>query len=306
MIIDPRHLEQIAAIIEHGTLREAARQLRTSQPALSRMIRHVEDRVGAKLFEPNSRPLVPTEICRTFARHGRSILAIRSKAAEDVQLDRSGMIGELRVGAPPFLCERLVGDAIASFLRERSGIRFNLTAQYFPDLERKLLTNQVDLIICPLRHLTLPKPDLSVERLFEDKHVVVARAAHPLTSEHRITVEHLERAIWISHAQASILRTDMATALSSVGIRNPKISFQTESAGSVLEMLRSTDFLTVLPSYAISDTDMDKGLCSLPIMLETPPMIVGIVTAMDQPKSKLQSAFEIHLKTCAVNKIQHT
>ena len=36
MIIDPRHLEQLAVIVDAGTLQTAADKIGTSQPALSR------------------------------------------------------------------------------------------------------------------------------------------------------------------------------------------------------------------------------------------------------------------------------
>jgi len=58
MKLDPRHLEQIAAVVEHGTLNEAAKHLGTSQPALSRMISLVEQRIGSELFKRDSLSLI--------------------------------------------------------------------------------------------------------------------------------------------------------------------------------------------------------------------------------------------------------
>lgn len=296
MKIDPRHLEQIAAIVEYGTLNEAAKHLGTSQPALSRMISLVEQRIGSELFKRDSRPLVPTEICKALAKHGRSIATARDKAMEDVRLDRSGMIGELRIGAPPFLCERLVEDAIASFMRERPGIHVKLAAEYFPFLENRLITNQVDLVICPLRLLTAPKIELNIEKLFEDDHVVVGRMDHPLAKRSEITVGDLEAATWISHAETSMLRNDMSVALSSYGVRNLNIAFQSGSAGAIFELLRKSDFLTVLPRYAIRSSHANQDLCALPLKLETPPMTIGLVSPRNTTTSALQRAFETHLR----------
>ncbi|MCA8869215.1 MAG: LysR family transcriptional regulator [Rhodobacteraceae bacterium] len=295
MYIDPRHLEQIAAIVEHGTLHEAARQLGTSQPALSRMITNLENRIGMRLFERSSRPLTPTEIGEKFARHGRAINAIRQQAFEEMQVGLRGMSGELNIGAPPFLCERLVGEAISSFLMQRPDIQVRLVPEYFPQLERIVLLNQVDIVICPLRLLTSSKNELAIDPLFRDDHVIVARKDHHLSKKMKITPRDLEESIWISHSEHSMLRSDMATALTSFGVSNLKIAFQSESAGAVFEMLRNTDFLTVLPRYAISRIAASNGLCALPVQFQSSFMMVGMVTPRNRLERPLLSAFAAHM-----------
>ena len=45
MLLDARQLEHLAAIVDHSTLQKAANYLGTSQPALSRMLRQIEDRI---------------------------------------------------------------------------------------------------------------------------------------------------------------------------------------------------------------------------------------------------------------------
>ena len=73
MIIDPRYLMQIAAIVECGSFSAAAERLGTSQPALSRTISIIERRTGLALFDRNSRPPTPTDAGRALADQGRAI-----------------------------------------------------------------------------------------------------------------------------------------------------------------------------------------------------------------------------------------
>lgn len=296
MLIDPKSLEQLAAVVEHGTLHETARHLGTSQPALSRMIRNLEARLGIQLFERSSRPLIPTEMGKKLAQHGRAIKTIRERAFEDIQRGLKGMSGVLTIGAPPFLCERLVSDAISSFLLERPGIEVKLKSAYFPELERSVALNQVDALICPIRLLTFPKEDLVIEPLFQDEHVVVLRKDHPLATKTMIDANDLQNATWISHAEHSMLRSDMATALSSFGVTNLHIAFQSESAGAIIEMLGATDFLTVLPRYAIVGRHTKDGLTELPVRFTTSPMSVGMVTPCNRLESPLLAAFAKHMR----------
>ncbi len=296
MNIDPRHLEQLAAIVEFGTLNEAAKRLGTSQPALSRMITNLETRMGVQLFERSTRPLIPTEVGKKLANHGRTIKLTRQRALEDVQIVLGGMSGQLKIGAPPFLCERLVGDAISSFLQPRPDTEIKLIAEYFPQLERRVLLNQLDVVICPLRLLTSSKNDLSVEPLFRDDHVIVGRADHWLSQKSEITARDLERATWISHSEHSMLQSDMAALLTSLGVSTLKFAFQSESAGAILEMLRNTDFLTVLPRYALRHSAAKDSLAPLPIHIGASAMSVGMVTPQNRLESPLLAAFSAHMR----------
>ncbi len=296
MLVDPRHLEQLAAIVEHGTLHEAAKLLGTSQPALSRMISNLESRIGVQVFERSSRPLIATEIGQKLADHGRAIRAVRIRADEDVQLGMRGMSGELKIGAPPFLCERLVGDAISAFLKHRSGIEVELVSDYFPQLERAVSLNHIDVVIFPLRLLTSTKADLTVEPLFKDEHVVVGRQGHPLFDRDEITAKDLEKATWISHSEHSMLRSDMEAALASFGVASLSFAFQSESAGAIFEMLRTTEFLTVLPRYAIRRSEPVGGLSPLPVRFASSSMTVGMVQLRGRQKSPLLAAFATHMR----------
>lgn len=296
MKIDPRHLEQLAAIVEHGTLHEAAKRLGSSQPALSRMIANLESRLGVSLFERSTRPLIPTEIGRKLSDHGHTIKSSRLRATEDVQLALRGLSGELKIGAPPFLCERLVGDAISSFLSVREGTEVTLTSEYLPDLERMVLLNHLDVAICPLRPLSVPRDELVAEPLFSDENVIVCSKDHRLTKSDDITPEDLENETWISHSDQSMLQRDMAVVLASFGVRNLKIAFKSASAGAIFEMLRNTDFLTVLPRYAIRKTPSKSGLYLLPVRLTASTMSVGMVTPCNRLASPLMKAFADHMR----------
>ena len=296
MLMDARHLEQLAAIVDHKTLQDAAVHLGTSQHALSRMVRQMEDRTGVMLFERGSRPLVVTEMGRRLSDQGRAITAARTRAAQDIALSARGMSGDLKIGAPPFLCERLVSDAIATFFGKRPDIEVQLISDYFPELERGILLNQIDVLICPIKLVVASKQDLKVKALFQDEHVIVARKDHPLARKTPIKIADLEDANWIGHAPRSMLRSDMATALASIGVTNLKFGFQSESAGANFEMLRRTDFLTVLPNYALSKTQTESGLSILPVQFAAAALTVGMMTLKQRQPSPLLTAFQEHVK----------
>ncbi|MEM9574526.1 MAG: LysR family transcriptional regulator, partial [Pseudomonadota bacterium] len=151
MFIDPRHLEQLSVIVDVGTLQEAATQIGTSQPALSRMIGTLESRIDMPLFERTTRPLKPTPLGEELANQGRAIRTARLRALEVVDFGARGFFGVLKVGAPPFLCERLVSEAISSFVAARPEVRVDVIPDYYSGLQEKMFQNQLDIIIVPTK-----------------------------------------------------------------------------------------------------------------------------------------------------------
>ena len=93
-----------------------------------------------------------------------------------------------------------------------------------------------------------------------------------------------------------MLQSDMAAALSSYGVRNLKIAFQSGSAGAILEMMRNTDFMTVLPSYVLSYSESTSSLAQLPVRFRSPSMSVGMVTPTNRLESPLLAAFASHMR----------
>ncbi|MEM5581167.1 LysR family transcriptional regulator [Roseibium sp. AS2] len=296
MFIDPRHLEHLAVIVEAETLHEAAGIIGTSQPALSRMIKTLEARIGLALFERDSKPHKPTRIALELADQGKAIRSAQLRARECVQFVAQGNSGVLKLGVPPFLCRRLVSEAVAKFVSERSVAHIELVPDYFSGLQDRLVQNVIDIIIAPSKHVDHRNAQLQLEPLFEDINVVVGRAGHPLFRKKEISGRDLSDVTWIGHSDSSVLRYDMETALKLMGVNHMHLAFQSGSADAIIEVLRNTDFLTILPRYAMS-ADRSDGLEIAPVDLPNAVQIVCMITLAGRGDSELTSDFKAHLRT---------
>ena len=120
-------LAVFAAILEVGSLAEAARKLRRSPPAVSRALAALEDRIGARLIRRTTRRLMPTETGQRFAPRARQLLEDYEQALGAVRETRDAPLrGLLRVTAPTLFGRWHIAPLVSSFLDAHPGVRVEL------------------------------------------------------------------------------------------------------------------------------------------------------------------------------------
>ncbi|PHP27707.1 LysR family transcriptional regulator [Limimaricola cinnabarinus] len=246
MKIDPRHLAQLAAILEAGSFQAAADELGLTQPALSRNMRMLEARLDAPIFERSGKRSLPTALGRRLARSGLAIRAAEEQAGVQASLWAEGRRGELRLGAPPIVSGRFLTKAISRFLVAHPSWTLDLQVGLVPELQAMLARGRIDLLIGP-QSLVDQEARLDFEPLIDDRIGVLCRADHPLTRIDRLTARHLETQSWLVHSRGSLLRQQTEAALLAAGLEKIRIGCEAGATGSALEIVAATDLLTAMP-----------------------------------------------------------
>lgn len=155
------HYRTFLAVMDHGSLSAAARELGLTQPTASRHMDQLEQSLGHKLFLRGSSGLLPTEHASDLLPHARAM----AHAAAALQRTASGMAnrveGTVRISASEMVGVEIL-PAILSRLQERHpGLEIELSAS--DDVE-DLLRREADIAV----RMTEPKQDaLLVRRLGE-------------------------------------------------------------------------------------------------------------------------------------------
>ena len=103
LLLDLRHYETVVAIVEFGTMTEAAHQLATSQSALSHRLAEAERRLGTVLFDRGQqRRLTPT-------RDGLAIHQAASRALGDL------LRTESNIRSTPSIASTILRIAVGSY-----------------------------------------------------------------------------------------------------------------------------------------------------------------------------------------------
>ncbi len=278
MKLDPRHLEILAAIVDHGGLTEGAEALGKSQPSVSRTLSQLETRVGAPLFQPGRRPLQPTELGAMLADQGRAVLKA-SRASSDI-VDRylTGHAGLVRVGGTPIFMDGVISAMIAMFQQQMPDVRVDQSYGYAAELTGKLRNGTIDMVILPLQQETVPE-DLAFQPILPGLNVIACRTGHPLTRKKLVTPDEIARYSWIAPPADSPLYQDLRRALTNIGAEDFRISFSGGSLASVIEVLSGSDSLTVLPYSVVFMMREKVAITALSLEIGHPDRALGVLVA---------------------------
>ena len=179
MKIDPKHLAQLSVIAEAGSFQSAADRLGLTQPALSRNMKTLEERLGAKLFNRDGRKSVPNALGLRLSRNGQTIRLAEEQASVLADQSAQGAVGELRIGAPPIVAGRFLSSVMARFIRENPNCVVEMRTGLVHELRSMLEQGQVDIVIGP-QNLADPSDGLEFTPLIDDRVGILCRAGHPL------------------------------------------------------------------------------------------------------------------------------
>lgn len=84
MFVETYILRLLAGFLEYGTLSTVADKLYTSQPAVSRAFKKLEDEIGAPLFERKKNRIELNEKGRTVAEYAKRIMDLQGEMIEKV------------------------------------------------------------------------------------------------------------------------------------------------------------------------------------------------------------------------------
>ena len=174
-------LDRFLAVVQAGSLNKAAEQLHLSQPALSKSIQTLEERLGVELFVRESRGVSLTTYGKAVLLRAQLIDADMRKIAEDIESLRELTSGSVNVGAPPGagFHTSILPPATLRLIGGERKLAVNYSMGTRDQLLPSLREGGLDFIIGVIVEDDTTG-DLMQERLFEDRNCVVVRDSHPL------------------------------------------------------------------------------------------------------------------------------
>ena len=183
--MDIKNLNTFIHVAELGSFSKAGERLGYSQPTVSVQIRHLEEELGAQLFDRVGHAVRLTDKGREILQSAQQILRISQEMAHAGQ-DRMTTI---RLATADSLCIPLLHKEFSVLRQQNPNIRLNLTAAGTGDLFRLLDHNEVDLVCTLDNHIYNTNYVIAAEERV-GVHFVVS-ATHPLAKKKQLTKDDL-------------------------------------------------------------------------------------------------------------------
>lgn len=133
-----------ARVVEHGSIRGAARVLALSPSVVSHHVRTLEERVGLALLYRTTRKLVLTPAGERLAGEAHAMVAAAERGLDEARGLSATTGGALRVTLPGFLSETRLARDVAEFAAAHPRVALTLG---FSEVPRDLLDDGFDLAI---------------------------------------------------------------------------------------------------------------------------------------------------------------
>ena len=140
-------LQNLVAIVEHGSLRAASRRLDIPQPALTRSIRSLEKELGSALFLRETTGMVLTAVGRRFHVRASAIINEAKRARDEIAQTGGDDSGTVVVALSIMPHVGMLPHALKAFRMRYPKVQLQLIEGLFPDVESALREGSIDFYL---------------------------------------------------------------------------------------------------------------------------------------------------------------
>ena len=234
-LLNLRPLQIFHTVMRAGTVSEAARQLNVTQPAVSKMLKHLEQQVGFALFNRHRGRLYPSRDAEQLYVEAERLFGHIESLRDKIGGLRESREGKLAVAAIPTIASSLMAHAIGRFRESRPLARIELRAHNSGQVLEALTRQQVDMGFV---HGPVDDKHVSGEFMWETEIVCLMPRNHPLAALDVVKGVDLQRHPLISLAPMSPPSWLIREALTSAGLP-ATTAIQTNLSGAAYALVEA-------------------------------------------------------------------
>ena len=275
-----RDIELLLVLSEEENMTRAASRVGISEPAFSKQLRKLEQRLQLKLFERANAGMVLTTSGRAFITHAYDCFHAFHRAVNDGHDSQFVDIYKLRIGASSYLSNHWLECLQSVEIRSRRKLCIELVTGFTFDMLARIQTREIEVAL-----VTSPPANAAITtvRISNDVFMIVMPKEHPLAAMKSLQLRDVAEFPWVFFERRvhpslhdKVLRQMQSNNL------HPRIRHYVTQADQVPVILRGESAVAWL-TPAGAERIVGDGLIALPL---------------NDPEIRL----EIHLATLAANK----
>ena len=272
MNFDLGDLRAFIAVAELASFRAAAETIHLSQPALSRRIDKLEEALGVRLFDRDTRNVELTAVGRDFARKARALLDDLDSILLGVRDVAANRWGQVTLASIPSTVHYFLPAVLRRYHERFPRIRVRIIDDSANEVLSAVVHGEAEL---GLNMIGSDEPAIDFEPLLSEPFVAACRRDHPLARQRSVTWAELTRYDFMTVDKASGNRLTLDLALASTRDR-PQPCFESRHVSTLVGFVESGLGVAAVPRLSMPR----KGhplLASVPIVDPEVTRTVGLI-----------------------------
>ena len=253
-------LETFLAVAQSGSFSTAAMQVHRTQPAVSQMVRKLEEEVGEPLFDRSTRDGKLTDAGKVLEEYAQKMLNLRREARASLEELRQFQRGTLAIAANEFTALYLL-PVLEDFRRFCPMIKIAVHRSLASSIADQVADHTVELGVLSFR----PEgPQLQSIAVFSDQLTFVVPPGHPLAKAKSVSIRQLGAESFVAHNVVSPYRMKVLEAFKrhktplNIGVEMPTIE-------AIKRFVAAGNGVALVPGIAV-EPELNRGeLIAVPV-----------------------------------------
>lgn len=283
------HLRVFLTVAEHEHITRASEELILSQPAVTKIIQHLEQESGLELIERHGRRIVLTQAGKILHGYARRLFALEREMEEALAGLQDVEVGEITLAANTTTGVYFLPPVVAQFRTRYPRVILRITILNSHEIIEQTMNWILDFGLVEGDPATLP-PGLETQVFARDELVLVVAPAHRWSGSRELKPEVLREKELLLREQGSGIREVIEHALLQQGVRiAPLLTLPDNEA--IKQMAISGVGAAVLSAFAVRRELASGELVRIPIEgIDLRPQLT-LVKRADKHLSRAAQAF---------------
>lgn len=273
-LMKTHQLRAFLAVVDHRSVRGAARALHVTQPAVTQAIRELESSVGVQLFHRSASGVEPTIFGTALEKRARLIYFEIERAGNELEQIRDGMQGVVSIAISTAAALDVLPPAFAHFRKNYPRVELRLNEASIPSTLPKLINGEIEFIMSQVLPGSLP--DWDVRCLYKTSMIAAVRVGHPMLDQQLSS--DLPAAEWLLPYDDESGPELVRQLFSGGYLQPPSQIVRCTTAAMGLRLVGASDLIGVFVKTMVQKEFPHYGLMELPLPLPLAPLDVSIIT----------------------------
>lgn len=243
--LSTRQIRAFLALARQRNFTRAAGECHLSQSAFSTLIRSLEEAVGLRLFDRDTRKVELTPEGRLFEAGAARLLEDFQGVLADLGEHAARRRGRVALAALPSLAAGWLPPLLADFHARHPGIELDVADALSESCVERVRGGRADFALAAVR---AGAPELRTDAFCSDGFYLVCRKDNPLARRRRVTLAQLAAEPFIHLARNSSVRQHVEAAIRPAQMRTV---MELEQLSTVAGMVRAGLGVTVVPALTL-------------------------------------------------------